>query len=230
MESASGPVSGTASVSVVGPHGKVHTDLDASVSLSDQILKIHAEVGDPDRPANECMLLAPWRGTYITAELWLEGLPTWLETEDARKHALKLVVKPGLEVREILQELRGSRDRDAAKRLVFNLDAQLKVGLFAEEFVAQKGLTVLLELVNKEDEDDEGAPTKQSSALVAYSLQSLRTALCWQSAMWQMGHEEAYLLFELLYSTHAKVRACSLPPRVHPCARPTPPSPERLKL
>ena len=194
-------------VKVIGHDGQaLKYGLHASRSLREQVEAIHEDIGDPARSASDCALFAPWNHTYITAESWLEGIPTWLDSEKD----LKLVLKPGLEVRELLTQLRDGRDKDECKRIAFNLNKQevpgLQSGLFTEEFVAQDGLTALLELVNQENDDEDGRPTKQSSALQGYCLQSLRTALCWQSAMWQMGQNEAFLLFELLYSTHAKVR------------------------
>ena len=71
----------TIEVPIVGPSGsRMRFELNPSHSLADQVTAIHNEVGGPDRPANEWTLLAPWRGTFITAELWLEGLPDWLDS------------------------------------------------------------------------------------------------------------------------------------------------------
>jgi len=205
-EEAAEPPRSSLKVNIVGSDGaRMEFELHSSRSLAEQVEAIHKEVGDPERNAKDCALFYPWKNCYVTAESWLEGVPGWLDPEKD----LKLALKPEVEVRELLAQLKHGRDKDLCKRLVFNLNILnvpgLQSGLFTEEFVAQNGLTILLELVNQENDDEDGVPTKQSSALQGYCLQALRTALVWQSAMWQMGQGEAFLLFELLYSTHAKV-------------------------
>ena len=69
-------------ISVVAQNGnRMRLELDASQSLADQVAKIHQAIGDRSHPAHEWALFAPWMDTFVTAELWLEGIPSWLNSE-----------------------------------------------------------------------------------------------------------------------------------------------------
>ena len=200
-------------------------DLDASISLATQIGSACELLDIHDRPAQDCSLLAAPR--YLTAEDWLEGVPTWL----MEGHVLELVPSPTVEVAQVLEQLTveaGGHDAmEQRKRRVFWMRQRLQIAVWAEEFVAQDGLAVLLELLESTlGTEADSAPilssgrTRQrsvnrlsleggsgSSALQGYCLMALRQALCWQSAMTQLcsSPSHAYLLFLLLYSTRLRV-------------------------
>ena len=101
-------------VKVLGHDGQaLKYGLHTSRTLADQIEAIHHDIGDPARSASDCALFAPWNHTYLTAESWLDGIPQWLDAEKD----LKLVLKPNIEVREMLAQLKDGRDKDECKRI-----------------------------------------------------------------------------------------------------------------
>jgi len=169
-------------------------------SLAETLAAIHAELeeGEAVRPVGEYVLISPSRGAYLTAETWLAGGARWLEAGAE----LQLALAPAVEVRDQLQQLRSPEvERDAKKKLVFNLKKRLTAPEFSEEFIAQDGLAALLQLVNDED-----AVAEHGSALQGYTLLALRQVLCWQSAMEQLCDSEGLMgsLFRLTYSRHLK--------------------------
>jgi hypothetical protein len=197
-------------------------ELDTAVSLSEHIRVACELLGLDERPADEVALLAPRSNFFLSAEVWLEdGIPPWLREGDE----LEVVTHPTLEVADVLEQLRAdeSADPDAReqkKRRVYWLRRRLMLGEWTEEFVAQDGLTVLLELLGAAASgvgaaDVAGSAlgskrnlvaTADGSALQGYCLLALRQALCWQCAMAQLcaSPELAYVLCSLLYSPRLK--------------------------
>ena len=132
---------------VGGPHAldgqRVEFTLDFSEgSLAETLAAIHAELeeGEAVRPVGEYVLISPSRGAYLTAETWLAGGARWLEAGAE----LQLALAPAVEVRDQLQQLRSPEvERDAKKKLVFNLKKRLTAPEFSEEFIAQDGLAAM---------------------------------------------------------------------------------------
>ena len=75
--------------------------LDSAQSLAAQVAAFSARLGVENKKVEEYGLLAAWRPEYLTAELWLDGIPPWL----AAGSSLELVPLPAFEVREVLEQL-----------------------------------------------------------------------------------------------------------------------------
>lgn len=198
--------------------------LDGSKSLADQVDAACELLGATARSAADYVLLGRVveedRPEYLTAEMWLDGVPPWLEPGAT----LELVPQPSIEVREVLEQLSESDDdarepadqREQRKRRVFWMRERLRIAAWTEEFVAQDGLALLLQLMQPSAASsaigDASSGTRSSiasggGALQAYCLLALRQALCWQCAMAELcaSAENVHLLFRLLYSGTLKV-------------------------
>ena len=191
-------------ISVVVSHDneKVDFELNPLLSLGAQIEAVLCHLPSCEYIAEHCMLMSAEQQKYLTAEAWLAGdLPTWLVA------GTKLVLAPTPEVavRNLLSQLASNEvDKDAKKRAVFELKRRLLDAQLGEEFVAQDGISVLLQLTNTE--------AAAGSVLQGYCLVALRQALCWQTAMDQLGDSDEYvlLLFSLLYADRLKTIARAL--------------------
>lgn len=129
---------------------RIELDLDADFSLATHVATACEQLDVKDRPSYEYTLLAPAPdgvARYLSAEEWLDGVPEWLTDF----HALELVLAPAVEVAEVLDQLAepsgDSDSREQKKRRVYWLRRRLLNYVWVEEFVAQNGLTVLLELL-----------------------------------------------------------------------------------
>jgi hypothetical protein len=188
-------------------------DLDPNYSLRSHIETAHDAIGLETRPPEDYALLATFANRYLTAEDWLEGVPDWL----GEGRILEIVPLAEIEVNEALELLlaedhaKPDDDDESAgasllgrqMRLVFWMRKRLLLAQWAEEFIAQDGLSILLQVTAA----GLAQQLAEGSALQAYGLQALRQALCWQSAMAQLcsSDEHAYLLFGLLYSDRPRV-------------------------
>ena len=212
--------------------GAATVELDPAYSISSLLHTARDALGVIDRPVHELAFIAAAHNQFLTAEDWLEGIPAWLTDGTL----LELVLSPTVEVREVLDQLSADHTddpeaREQKKRRVYWLRSRLLIWLWAEEFMAQDGLSVLfglLESTASASSSSEVSTTARRSlnggarvsiftregnaALQGYCLMALRQALCWQCGMTELcsspGH--VYLLFSLLYTGKLRVASTAL--------------------
>ena len=181
----------------------VSFSLDPSLALGQQVEAVHAKLSEEEeleRPFGEMTLMSAKTREFLTALEWDEdAMPAWL-TAGAE---LLYVVSPAAQVTELIEALK-SMDRESRKRTVFQLKGQLHSAQFSEEFIAQDGITTLLGILDEYGEE--------GGALLAYSLNALRQAMCWQLGMDQFcdSDENVQRLFSVLYYDHLKSTARAL--------------------